>query len=247
MKKNIVSVVIILLIIIAAVPLTAHWLPSIEQVEPEGRIIFTARSTGPCAVCWHALATVEPPPEFYVEQGKGFIINFGTMLYHSLNGTFTNYLVENTTVEQLWGIKEITLMHINWQHEGIKHSLWIVCKPFKETTATFFTNQKTYVLGAVPGFDARNYSSICMTYSGSYRNGTKNQNVSGYAIICTFIVPPNSSKYPVPPIMIQLLQNKDGGEIESFLLAMWFKDGWNNNGTIIEKANTFHTNYWQLT
>jgi hypothetical protein len=245
MKKNIVGMVVFLLLIVATVPLTANWLPSIQQVEPEGRIIFTARSTGPCAAFWHAEVTAPLPPDHYVEPGKGFIINFGIMQYHNLSGVFTNYLIDNTTVEKLWDVKEITLMSINWQHEGIKHSLWAVCKPFKETTGTFFTNPKTYLQGAVPTFDPNNYSSNCMTYSGSYRNGTKNEKVSGYAVIIAGLVP-NSSNFSDRGIMIQLYLNKGGGDFEPFFVAAWFKDGWDFNGTIIEKANTFHINYWRL-
>jgi hypothetical protein len=249
MKKNIVSVVIILLIIIAAVPLTAHWLPSIEQVEPEGRIIFTARSTGPCAACWHAELneTLLPFPDSYVEPGIGFIINFGTTKYYNLSDNFLiNYLIENTTVEQLWDVKEITLMSINWQHDEVKQSLRVVCKPFKETTGTFLTNPKTYGLGIVPTFDPKNYSSNCMTFSGSYRNGTKIEKVSGYALMIVGLPPNASSNSSIRAIILALYQNRDGGEIEPFFVACWVKDDWNINGTIIEKANTFHYNFWTL-
>jgi len=225
---------------VATVPLTANWLPSTQQVEPEGRIIFTARSTGPCAACWHVGFNQTWIPGYYIEPGKGFIINFGTTQYHNQSGVFTNYLIENTTVEQLWDIKEITFMSINWQHEEIKHSLRVVCKPLEETTGTFFT-PNAYVIGPPPTFDPRNYSSNCMTYTGSYRNGSKIEKVSGYAVM----VVQGVNDTPVG-IGISLLQNKDRGEIEPFFTAAWFREGTNINGTIIEKANTFHVNYWRL-
>jgi hypothetical protein len=240
MEKNIVGIVLVLFIMITIVPLTAKQIPSIQQVEPEGKIIFTARSTGPCVSCWHAGFDKWMLPDSYIEPGKGFFINFGIMQYNNLSDVFTNYLIENTTVEKLWDIKEITLMRVNWQHEEIKHSLCVVCKPLEDTTGTFFT-PKAYLIGPPPTFDPRNYSLNCMKYTGFYRNGLKIEKVSGYAIM----IGQSVNVTPVG-IGISLLQNKGGGELEPFFTSAWYRDGTNINGTIIEKANTFLLNYWRL-
>lgn len=240
MRKNIVLLVLVLFIMIATDPLTANQIPSTEQVESEGKIFFKARSTGPCASCWHGGFNKWLLPDCYIEPGKGFFINFGTMRYHSQGDVFTNYLIENNTVEKLWDLKEITLMCVNWQHEEIKHSLLVVCKPLEETTGTFFT-PKAYLIGPPPTFDPRNYSSNCMTYTGLFRNGSKFEKVSGYAIM----IGQSVNVTPVG-IGISLLQSTGEGDLEPFFTAAWYRDGSNINGTIIEKATTFHINYWRV-
>ena len=216
--------------------------------KPEGRIFFTARSTGPCGIAWgYGLRNEsDHTPDAYIEPGKGFIINFGTMFYHSLYGPFTNYLVENNDEEKLWNLREKTLISINWRYEEVKHNLRVICKPLEETTGTFFTNPKSYLISPPPTYDPQNHELNCMAYTGFYRNGSKIESVSGFALLIAVGGENSSWIFPQPEIAIWFFQDKDGGEIESLLTAVWAKDSIDLLGTTIEKANTFHVNFWAL-
>jgi len=250
MNKKIVGMIGILLIMVTSFPVTANTTPSNQQTKPEGRIIFTARSTGPCVMAWGFGVGNESIPGAYYEPARGFIIQYGTMLYHSPYGFFTNYIIENNITEQLWNVKEITLIGIKWQHEKVNHVLWAVCTPLEETTGSFFfdSNGTTgYIISPPPTLNPRNHTSNCMAYTGFHKNGSKIERISGYAwsIVGTEELPPSESQHQ-SGVMIGLLQNKGGGEYEYLLDAAWFKYGIDINGTIIEKANTFHGNYWKL-
>jgi peptide/nickel transport system substrate-binding protein len=217
--------------------------------EPDGRILFTARSTGPCGIGWgYGLRNEsDHTPDAYFEPGKGIIINFGTVLYHSLySPSLTNYFIKDGDGEALWNVKEKTLMSIDWQHEGVKHYLKVTCTPLEETTSTFSTTQKAYLICPPPSFIPPDHESNCMAFTGIHKNGSKTESISGYAVLLAVAEENSSSMFPQPIIMIWLFQNKDEGKSESLLIAEWAKNGIDDPDIIVERAKTFHVNFWML-
>jgi len=247
MQYKKVGIVVCLLITIGSFPLTANFTSSNRQIESEGRILFTPRSTGLCLIGWGYGETGNHTPDAYIEPGKGIIINFGIMPYHNLNNSFfTNYLVEDNEVEVLWRVREKTLLSIGWRHEEVKYHLQVICTPLEETTGLFLSNESLSIIGALPTYDPVDHQSNCMAYTGSYRNGSKTENISGLAVLLSVGKKNASSMFPEPIIAIWLLEHNDGEEIEPLLMAIWSKNGWNFNEITIEKATTFHVNFWML-
>ena len=219
-----------------------------QRSSPEGRIIFTARSRGPCGVFWgYGIGNESnPTPNAYIELGKGFIVNFGFMLYHSLYGPYTNYVIENNDTKVLWSLRQRTIIDMSWQHESVKHHLGIICKPLNETTGSFFSDPKIYLISPPPTFEVSNHLSNCMKFNGFYRNGSKIERVSGFAVLFAIAENNSGSVISDPAIIIYLFQKKDIEEIEPILFAVWSKNGMELLNTTIEKAKTFHVNYWTL-
>ena len=155
-------------------------------------------------------------------------------------------LIPDNDEEVLWKVSEKTLLSIDWKHETVKHHLQVICKPLDETTGSFFTNDKFYLISPPPTYDPKNHESNCMSYTGFHRNGSKTESISGYAILLAVGEENSSSMFPQPEIILWLFQNTGTGEIESLLLAVWAKNGLELPGTTIEKAKTFQVNFWML-
>ncbi|MCJ7572277.1 MAG: ABC transporter substrate-binding protein, partial [Candidatus Thermoplasmatota archaeon] len=178
--------------------------------EPEGRVIFMAHATGPCLIGWKCGVLGDQTPDAYVETAKGFIINFGTMLYHNyLNGFITNYLVEDNELQVLWKVNTKTLISINWQQENIEHHLQVICTPQEKTTSMFSTGEKGYNIFPY-GENPTEHESNCMAFTGFHRNGTKTESISGFAILVAIAVENTSPGFPEPIIDSILFQKEEG-------------------------------------
>jgi hypothetical protein len=247
MQFKIIVIVFCLLITISSFPLTANFTSFEQQTELEGRILFTARSMGPCLIGFGYGITGNYTSDAYIEPGKGLIINFGIMPYYNLNSSFfANWLVEDNNVTVLWKLREKTLLSIGWRHEEVKYHLKVICTPLEETTGLFLSNESLSIIGVLPTFDPLDHQSNCMTYTGNYRNGSKTEDISGLAVLLSVGKKNASSIFPEPIIMIWLLEKNDEGEIEPLLMSIWSKNGWSFNEITIEKATTFHVNFWIL-
>ena len=215
---------------------------------PSGRIIFTARSRGSCGVAWGYGIGNESnqTPDAYIELGKGSIFNFGFMLYHSLYDPHTNYIIQDNDEKVLWPLRQRTLIDMRWQHDSVRHHLGVICKPLEDTTGSFFSNPMIYLISPPPTFEGPNHLSNCMKFNGFLRNETKIERVSGFAALFVIAENNSGSVFPDPAIIIYLFQKKDGGDIKPMLAAIWSKNGMELLNTTIERAKTFHVNYWTL-
>jgi len=219
-----------------------------QRPSPEGRLIFAARSRGPCGVAWgYGIGNeTNPTPDAYIEPAKGFIFNFGFMLYHSLYGFYSNYVIEGINAKKLWPLRQRTFIDLRWQHESVKHHLGVICKPLNETTGSFFTDPKIYLISPPPTFGGERYLSNCMKFNGFFRNGTKIEGISGFAVLFAIAKNNTGSVFTDPAIIINLFQKKESEELKHILIALWSKDGMELLNTTIERAKTFHVNYWAL-
>jgi len=138
-------------------------------------------------------------------------------------------------------------MKIDWQHESVNHHLQVTCTLLEETTGTF-SPLKSYLICVPPMLSyPKNPESNCMAFTGVYRNGSKTERISGYTIMGAS-AGVNDSLFSFPIIAILLFQITDGGEIEPLLSVIWARDTLVLPGMEIpiEKANTFHINFWRV-
>jgi hypothetical protein len=219
--------------------------------EPDGRAIFMAHATGPCLIGWGCGVIGDQTPDAYMLEGKGFVMNFGNMLYHSLYYTegipeLRNYLIWDNEVDVLWKVNTKTLMNINWQHEEIKHNLQVIITPLKETMNFLTTDRKAYGIGFHRADNPANHELNCMEFTGFYKNGSKTESISGFALLLAIREENLSSPaFPIPLIDV-ILFTKEEGEYEPLITAVWTKNGWDINGTTFPEAKTFNVNYWTM-
>lgn len=217
-----------------------------SKINPEGRIIFSALSAGPCGVAWgygpgSNESNSSHTPDAYIETGKGFMVTLGTMLYHELDGLLVNFLIEDNKSKVLWPLRERTGVFIRWQHETLKHSLNVMLKPQAETVGGFI-DPKFYVIP--PPMNETQYSELnWMEFFGIHRNGSKIERVSGFAGLFAIGVNNPWPTFPEPTIVIYFILKKGEGEYYPLLIVYWSKNGGYIFGTEIEKAKIFHVNF----